>query len=56
MVKIMSRDAEYSALQADCVKAAEPPNGPARAAFWTRTTQTFEAPPTLAEQVMPAGI
>jgi hypothetical protein len=38
------------------VKATEPPNGPASAAFWSLATQTFSAPPTEPEQVMPAGI
>jgi hypothetical protein len=40
----------------DCVKAAEPPKGPARAAFCMRTMQTFWAPPAVPWQVMPWGI
>jgi hypothetical protein len=40
----------------DCVKAAEPPKGPARAAFCRRTMQTFWAPPAEPWQVMPWGI
>jgi hypothetical protein len=38
------------------VKATDPPNGPASAAFWSLATQTFSAPPTEPEQVIPAGI
>lgn len=38
------------------MKATDPPNGPARAAFCILATQTPVAPPTEPEQVMPAGI
>ena len=38
------------------MKATEPPNGPARAAFCSLATQTLEAPPTEPEQVIPAGM
>ena len=38
------------------MKATEPPNGPARAEFWSLATQALVAPPTEPEQVIPAGI
>jgi hypothetical protein len=40
----------------DCVKAADPPNGPASAEFCMRTTHTLVAPPAVPWHVMPAGI
>lgn len=40
----------------DCVKATDPPNGPAAAEFCSLATQTLDAPPTEPEQVIPAGI
>lgn len=40
----------------DWVKAADPPNGPARAEFCSLATHTPVAPPAVPEHVMPAGI
>lgn len=38
------------------MKATDPPKGPAAAAFWSLATQTPEAPETVPEQTVPAGI
>lgn len=40
----------------DCVKAADPPNGPAAAPFLTRTTHTLSTPPTVPSHVIPSGM
>jgi hypothetical protein len=39
-----------------CVKATDPPKGPAAAPLRTRATQTLLTPATVASQVIPAGI